>query len=597
MENAKKSTGKHKQRNRGRGGAGGGGTGAGGGGNSVGGGNVSGSGGGFKQTSSNTNAKDVSNKTKNNSATNNNNARRKKQRRRGGGGNNVRHNPAPSLKITVRNISNINPYTDSNNETNGTQKNYKTCEGLCAGFIRILVQRTNEKLEKLHQEALSAKTSVFPKFIPIGLDENQINRIVMNEKAAMQAKAEWEALQQVALTGSEAPKESKDYVEEEAVKNDEKENTAMKPELPKPLVESNTEKGIHARVLYILPPKKTRRSGEKPGCAYFVLTAPPMPPAVVKKESIVSKVPSSKGIQIVSPGDPTTISVSPDDPTPSGEKNGGGNDSTTSSNKKTTKTKLVIPNNKQTQNNASNAKEKAKQRLLLFLALEAMVAVAAEDAKNSIKTGAPPLLAGCVIEESKNVKTWKEITNPSHGYRHSRDRLEGTIFDNADYKEFLENQAKEKEERMSRPKPTPGGGMITAPVTSEVSTSVPSQSIASTSLPTAEVTNQPPVAALVLHLQQKQEEEKQRKLQQAKQRAATNNTKKEGANASNSKNPKKTENVVTVKKKTASHNVANGANGTIKKKKNIRKRGAGGKVGTGGKAASKEGSSGKDAKA
>jgi hypothetical protein len=45
--------------------------------------------------------------------------------------------------------------------------------------------------------------------------------------------------------------------------------------------------GIAARVLYICPPKKTRRRGEKPGCAYLLLTAPnieaktPVPAAIV----------------------------------------------------------------------------------------------------------------------------------------------------------------------------------------------------------------------------------------------------------------------------------------------------------------------------
>ena len=74
-----------------------------------------------------------------------------------------------------------------------------------------------------------------------------------------------------------------------------------------------------------------------------------------------------------------------------------------------------------------------------------MEAQAKDDAK------ADQHYAGSMVEVAMSGKTYKHQV-------HRRDRREGTLETTADYKNFVENAAKAKEERMARPKPAPGGG-------------------------------------------------------------------------------------------------------------------------------------------
>jgi hypothetical protein len=103
-------------------------------------------------------------------------------------------------------------------------------------------------------------------------------------------------------------------------------------------------------------------------------------------------------------------------------------------------------------------------------------------------------LAGCVVEESIDSKTWKVNYRP---YRSQGVAVEDT----ADYKQFVERTEKEKEERSARPKPPPGGSIA-----------------ASAALAATE--NGQPMAALVLHLRAMHDEQSKRNKAKRKGRDA-----------------------------------------------------------------------------
>lgn len=121
----------------------------------------------------------------------------------------------------------------------------------------------------------------------------------------------------------------------------------------------------------------------------------------------------------------------------------------------------------------------AKARLQLSTAVEALSIHGQEDAKASQEYG------GCLIQQSISGKAWK-----ANYY----DNREGTIETTADYKRFIAKMGKEEEERMSRPRPTPGGAMGDADAAE----------------------NGEPVAAIVLHLQAKRKQEARRRKASAK---------------------------------------------------------------------------------
>jgi hypothetical protein len=299
----------------------------------------------------------------------------------------------PQIKVTIRNIQNV--------------EQYGTAQQVIDGLIRTLVEKANEKM---------------PVDQKMELVLGNLEQLVREEQAVLQAKKEWNERENVEVLeatndgndsdGEQAQDEEKQQTETVVVAeetfaskvtpamqnlkisensnntNNNSNNTNMSP--------STT--GIVTTVLYIIPPKKTRRRGEKPGCAYLLLMAP-------KIEAKIPSVPvpiSENSVETVAPPVSTPVDA------------------------------------------VDYSQEVTKRRLMLLHAIESMTNNAADDAK------AKQDLAGCVVEESLNSKTWKTNYRP--------DRLEGTIEETADYTEFLERTEKEKEERSARPKPAPGGG-------------------------------------------------------------------------------------------------------------------------------------------
>jgi len=255
---------------------------------------------------------------------------------------------------------------------------------------------------------------------------------------------------------------------------------------------------ITVRVLYAVPPKKTRRRGEKPGNVYLILQSSPILP-----------FPASTP--------PPVVSVS-STPTNMGEcKEGGGGDASSA-----TKSINSASNNKKYNNDKKTQRqnynhELSKRRALLMQVVQAMSYQAQLDAgtirtvgaigSNAAKAGGTTAVTGgsqqinnsnsksstgpggiglgtpgnsenatvigagkfrgCTVEESLNGKTWKIVTaddnnapkNNKNRRKGSNDRLEGTIFESADYKQFQQDRIRQEEERKARPKPIPGGGM------------------------------------------------------------------------------------------------------------------------------------------
>ena len=136
---------------------------------------------------------------------------------------------------------------------------------------------------------------------------------------------------------------------------------------------------------------------------------------------------------------------------------------------------LTVPNTMSEEETAAmtqaeRSRATAKGRLQLLTAVEALSKAAEEKADS---------YGGCIVQTSVCGKGWKE---------NHRDNREDTIESTADYKHFISKSKKEAEERLARPRPTPGG-----------------------SLEDLNNENGQQVAAIVLHLRAKRQQEAKRK--------------------------------------------------------------------------------------
>ena len=133
---------------------------------------------------------------------------------------------------------------------------------------------------------------------------------------------------------------------------------------------------------------------------------------------------------------------------------------------------------------AEKSRITAVARLQLLHTIEAITSHAARQQQQQ-----QDYYGGCRVAASISGKAWKD--------KDRRDRREGTIENAGDFKQFMAKQAKAEEERKSRPKPTPGGG-VAATVAAEGEKSQKT-------------------AAIVLHLRARREEQKRR--QKAKKKS------------------------------------------------------------------------------
>ena len=321
------------------------------------------------------------------SKANNNRTRSNRPQRRNRNKYNRKANPrrprgppqSPQIKVMFRNI--------------GNAEVYGTVEGI-AGMIRSMVTKANERLTG-------------PAAKKILLEDETLTRLIESDKLANEALAQWKKR-------SEATK--KDPEEKDECSSENKATVSNEGAILSGMKEldiNNKTDKILARVMYVVPPKKTRRRGEKPGNAYLVLTTsaieamdttiPNVNEAPAKETADAGQVTAEAGVKTVEAA-PRIVKV-------------------------------------------DYSRQIAERQLALAVAFETMTAIALEDSKGE------QAWAGCVVEEARNGKTWRPPLR--------KDTREGTVENSPGFKAFMDMTQKEREELQSRAKPAPGGGHAT----------------------------------------------------------------------------------------------------------------------------------------
>ncbi|KAG7340319.1 hypothetical protein IV203_023862 [Nitzschia inconspicua] len=414
--------------------------------------------------------------TTNNSSNNNNkgnNTNRKNPKQSGNNSGKHRANvsaipPSPQIKVSIRNICNAAQY----------------------GTVQSILEDLLPKIvEKCVERSASEKTQPFA----FDIDQKAVKLLLDEETAVKEYKFKLEAERAAAKLGNtvedtvdEAAEAAVDVVDPlsnvsavdgssdvkqeptppEGTELDKVEAPLKTPNSPLPI--------ITVQPLYVLPARKTKRRGERPGVAYVLLIAPK-----VTDESI------NKGLE---PADKKGQVIPPDNSKEEGNVVVAA----------ATTTKVV-----------DYTQQLAKCKLLLSSAVELVKDIVNADCKTQ------QYFSGCTVEQSLNQKTWKLFGGGGSSGRGRRpDRREGTVESSQDFKQWLESQEKLKEDLKARPKPVPGGGVSTT---------------------NADGTeNGEPVAALVQHLLAKKQEQKQKKTVKKKKDETSNKRKPKKSETSTS---------------------------------------------------------------
>lgn len=393
--------------------------------------------------------------------------------------------PPPQTKLILRNI--------------GDAEKYGTVEQIL-GMLQKILNISNTKTGSQYS---------------IEVDRSSIMYLIREEESSKKFLSDFEASRQTADTGNEettieegADKETKQSDPKEEMNENVQEDTKLDVIVaPK---QNSSIPVITARALYVNPPKKTRRRGERPGYAYVLLIAP-------KIEKI--EIPTSEETVPQEKMDPNAGNEPNNNvqetTTTTEETNVEGNDTTQDQEQTpqlveekaevmktvdTTSSTVEVPPAKPTPT-VDYSREVAKGRLLLSRAIDFLTGLAQDDAKG------PQEYAGCKIEPSMSGKTWKRMTRG--------DRREGTIETTSDYKNWLQGLTKKQEELSARPKPMPGGGGATNLLLADSTTSTNTD-------------QDLPVSSLVQHLRAKRQELKRKKNKKKKEKG---NKKTVGANA------------------------------------------------------------------
>lgn len=365
--------------------------------------------------------------------------------------------PVFPLKVLIRNI--------------GSASDVGTAADLAEKLIRPLLRHANARLSLDTCGMVGGCNSI--ESIKLVLDEPALKDLVDGDTAARKIREDWEQIQKEEEredTNGDRKDEPSQAVEGSSEANkteDNKEYTQTNTNESMTLPEL-TDTSVLTKVMYMVPPRQTKRHGEKPGCVYLVLTAPPIPP----REAPAGDKPTGQGD---TGENPTTSSLSP--------------------------------------TRVDYSRDGARRRWMLQQALDALVQITSEDAtrsSNSTTTATTgsgksrnssqnqqqhiPIYFNGTASEATSIKIWKPRGK-------GRDRLEGTLEGSADYIDFWKRMEKDKEELKARPKPPPGGTTL-AILSSSTTT-------AGTSTPAPDT----PVSALVLHVQKHKAEQKKRKQQ------------------------------------------------------------------------------------
>ena len=450
-----------------------------------------------------------------------------------GGNNNNSPPPPPQIKVTIRNIQNPEKFGSVKSILEGiVSKFVESCVELKANnqyaieldrtAVRHLIteeEKVEERREKMVQEKAQLEEAK---------DSNDENGDKMDVDDGKDENEE--------VKGEETGEDTSTSGRKEAPDNDNKLDVIISPKL-----ESNLPT-IVARPLYVVPPRKTKRRGERGGTAYVLLIGPkiekakPILPSnatdnadendklvhsaanhVEQQDSSESKI--VKDEENDNDKTATTDALEQQDSSDSkivkDEENDNAKTATTAAVDSSNESKPTPGNDAAPEKVINYPQELAKGRLLLSKAIKGLIELATEDTKNREFA-----FSDCIVEQSMNGKTWKLFQNSN-----SRpDRREGTIENTAGFKDWLEATAKQKEELKARPKPVPGGG-----VTSTATT---------TNGDEMEDDGQP-VSSLVQHLRAKRLDAKRKKSQKKKKKEENNKGGKSKGEKGQSENEKR----------------------------------------------------------
>jgi hypothetical protein len=438
---------------------------------------------------------------------NRNRGKRNKRKPSGGGntGNNNNHNnthnnnsnsnankkpsipPPPQTKITLRNIQNFEKYGSVERvfqlvtnllEQVNTAHNSAFGVELEMGSVRRLIEE--EELVKKAQQEEAAKKELQLQQVWKEEEENEAAAIMDEAKDGQEGEETY-----VQTTGQNLePAASPQVVLVKEPKEQELE-VIVAPKKPS-LVPVLT-----LRPLYVVPPRKTRRRGERGGCAYLVLTAPKIepiePPSVSVPEIIVEEEKGEEDKPAAEAEKPAEKAAAADAPAEDAPETAPEAALVTETPMDTTDTRSTAPATAPAPTptpapavvlTVDYSGAVAKGRLLLVQAIEALEQQAQDDSKG------PRNYAGCIVEPSVSGKTWR------HQFGRV-DRRENSIETTADYKNWMQSLTQQREDLKSRPKPAPGGGGL------------------STGGETTE--NGMPISAIVAHLRAKRQEAKRKK--------------------------------------------------------------------------------------
>ncbi len=417
--------------------------------------------------------------------------------------------PPPQVKLSLRQIGNPTAY--------GTTK------AVLDGILLPLVDACNAKSSSglpLGTAGSSAcpsnsVTTATPFFLEV--DNASKRHLIEQEEAVQSYIKEWKSEQSMKDDGK-----VENLADDGIVKSEVPENTSVAQVsgtidvvvAPTPRPPSNVPI-ITLRPLYVVPAKKTRRRGDRPGVLYVLLTAPKIEkveiPETVPEHGIPTEV--AQIIEVDSKSDPHhTIPLLTEhledkkilvEPSPLQSPPSIIETPATA----TSAVPLPMPSTASTKKFVDYSRQVAQGRLLLQNAVDMLTHLASSIPRhdsNSKGQPQPAEISGISIqvETAMSGKTWR--------WQYTRaDRREGTIESTADYKNWLAGLEKQQADLKARPKPTPGGGFVTA--NEDGGGTACSGGIASGQ----------PIAALVQHLRAKQEDLKRKKAKKKKDNPGT----------------------------------------------------------------------------
>jgi hypothetical protein len=361
--------------------------------------------------------------------------------------------PSPQLKVTIRNIQDASQ--------NGT------VESILQSLLPKLLEKSAESIKSGNNSSLLFAWDV---------DRQAVRKLLQEETAAK----EYQAKEQARMETQKQTQKDGD--------NNENNETAAVSEVTdgSPIVEENVNKQVDTakaeldvviapkasncfptimvQPLYVVPPRKSKRYGERAGVAYVLLIAPKVTDESINK-GIAADIDKNGHGQVAEPLDKSATPAAATSAKPTA---------------------------------VDYTRQLAKCSLLLNSALETLQSTAHADSKTQNH------FSGCMIELSPNQKAWKVGGGGGGGGGGFRRpfRREGTIESSQEFKQWLEWTAQQKEVLKARPKPAPGGGVASSATTAE-----------------GGAENGESLAALVQHLLAKKQELKRKKALSKKRKA------------------------------------------------------------------------------